>query len=55
MTNKETTLKTIAFVLEFEKAQGREPLDVSSDKRHRGYDVKSDHRMIEVKGATESY
>jgi len=45
----------IEFVMEFEKKQGREPLDVSRQRRFVGFDVISvdkhgtDHRTIEVK------
>jgi len=55
MTNKERAKKAIEFVLDYEIKQGRNPEDVSTNKEHSGYDVKSDDRMIEVKGVGESW
>jgi len=48
----------IAYVLEYEKKGGREPLDVSQKRNFVGFDVISvdrhgnDHRTIEVKSTT---
>jgi hypothetical protein len=56
MTRKDTEDKAIGFVLDFERKQGRCALDVRPlRKQHRGYDVKSDGRRIEVKGVRESW
>lgn len=40
--------KAIELVLEYEKKQGRNPIDVS--KKRCGYDIESNDRFIEVKG-----
>ena len=53
--NKETEDKAVRRVMDFEQGAGREPEDVRLDKAHRGYDVFSTGRMIEVKGARESW
>ena len=48
----------IAYVLEYEKKSGREPLDVSKKRNFVGFDIISvdrhgnDHRTIEVKSTT---
>lgn len=55
MTSKERATKAIKFVLGYEKDQDREPEDVSANRKHSGYDVKSGNRMIEVKGVGESW
>ena len=56
MSRKETENKAIDFILCFEKQQGRNAMDVRPlRKEHRGYDVKSGSRMIEVKGVRESW
>lgn len=39
--------ESIALVMQYEKEQGRSPIDVS--KKYVGYDIKSDNRLIEVK------
>jgi hypothetical protein len=44
MTQEERSIK---YILEYEKSQGRKPVDVS--KQHIGYDIKSGKRFIEVK------
>lgn len=44
MTQEERSIK---YVLAYELAQGRNPIDVS--KKHIGYDIKSGRRFIEVK------
>ncbi len=45
--------KAIEVVMRYEKREGRDPLIVS--KRGVGYDIKSNSRMIEVKGVGESW
>lgn len=40
--------KAIKFVMEYEKKQGKNPVDVSRDGV--GYDIKSNSHLIEVKG-----
>lgn len=47
LTNMTQEEKSIKYVLEYEKSQGRKPVDVS--KKHIGYDIKSGKRFIEVK------
>jgi hypothetical protein len=47
LTNMTQEEKSIEYVLKYEKAQGRNPVDVS--KKHIGYDIKSGKRFIEVK------
>ncbi len=44
MTQEEISIK---YVMKHEKFQGRKPVDVS--KQHRGYDIHSGRRYIEVK------
>lgn len=44
--------KAMKFVIEYEKGEGRNPLDVS--KKRVGYDIKSNERCIEVKGQSET-
>jgi len=39
--------ESIALVMQYERNQGRKPIDVS--KKYVGYDIKSDDRLIEVK------
>jgi len=52
--------KAVRFVLEYEKKNGRNVVDVQSDKKFRGFDVfsfskdKKDIRTIEVKGTERS-
>jgi len=55
MTNKERSKKAIEFSLNYERSQGRNPEDFSMDRKHPGYDIKSDERLIEVKGVGESW
>ena len=55
MTTKKRASKAIEFVLGYEKEQDRKPEDVSANRNHSGYDVKSGNRMIEVKGVGESW
>lgn len=58
MTNKERAEEAIKFVLDYEKKEssGTDIIeDVSSNKEHRGYDIKSGSKMIEVKGIGESW
>ncbi len=55
MTKKEKAKKAIEFVLDYEKKRGRNPEDVSINREHVGYDIKSDNRKIEVKGIGESW
>lgn len=43
-----TERQAIELVMNYEKRQGRNPQDVST--KHLGYDIKSDERLIEVKG-----
>lgn len=44
MTQEEISIK---YVMKYEKAQGRKPIDMS--KKRIGYDIKSGNRFIEVK------
>lgn len=55
MKPHERARRAIEFVLCYEKKQERAPKDVSANKDHLGYDVKSGNRMIEVKGVGESW
>jgi hypothetical protein len=55
MTNIEKSKKAIDLVLDYERKQGRNPEDVSNNRKHPGYDIKSNNRMIEVKGVGESW
>ena len=53
ITNSELTkIKTQAmnYVLEYEKKQGRDAIDVSTKREHHGYDIISGSMKIEVKG-----
>lgn len=45
--------KAIEIVIEYEKQQGRNPINVS--KTGCGYDIQSSDRLIEVKGVGESW
>lgn len=42
--------KAMQIVMEHERKQGRNPKDVSKDKKEVGYDILSKERKIEVKG-----
>lgn len=58
MTNNERSKKAIEFVLNYERSQNRNPEDVedvSTNKKHPGYDIKSGIKLIEVKGVGESW
>ncbi len=46
--SKNTERRAVEFVMRYEKNQGRSPKDVG--KKKVGYDIKSDSRLIEVKG-----
>ena len=46
--SKNTERRAVEFVMRYEKNQGRSPKDVG--KKKVGYDIKSDGRLIEVKG-----
>jgi hypothetical protein len=46
---KDVELKAMKLVMEYEKAQGRNPKDVSKEKEYP-FDIKSGKRCIEVKG-----
>lgn len=48
--SREVELKAIEFVMHYEKSKGRIPEDVSRNKNHAGYDIKSGKLKIEVKG-----
>lgn len=43
-----TEKRAMMLVMDYERKQGRNPEDVS--KKKCGYDIKSDNRLIEVKG-----
>lgn len=55
MTNKERSKKAIEFSLNYERSRGKNPEDVSMNKKHLGYDIKSEEKFIEVKGIGESW
>ena len=42
--------KAMGIAMKYERENGREPRDVSKDRREIGYDILSEERKIEVKG-----
>ncbi|MBI2107989.1 DUF3883 domain-containing protein [Candidatus Woesearchaeota archaeon] len=42
--------EAVKYAMEFETKAGRNPINVSRDKMHKGYDIICDDRVIEVKG-----
>jgi hypothetical protein len=53
LSNSELAHKAIEYVIDYEKNQGRNAVDVS--REGVGYDVRSDNRFIEVKGKIEGW
>ncbi len=45
---RQIELKAIELAMKYEKKQGRDPKDVSRNKKHLGYDIKSSRLKIEV-------
>ncbi len=48
MTKSEVEIEAMNWVIEYERSQGRNPVDVSG--KGVGYDIQSDNLKIEVKG-----
>lgn len=52
----QTSRKAVKFVMEYERKQGREPIDMQTNAKFKGFDVlsfskdRTDIRAIEVKG-----
>jgi len=42
--------EAIKYVIDYEEKANRNPHDVTKDKKHKGYDIICDDRVIEVKG-----
>jgi hypothetical protein len=55
MTTARKPDNAIQFALAYERAEGREALDVSFNKSHSGYDIRSGNRRIQVKGICEGW
>lgn len=55
MSAKKIESFAIAHALDYERAQGRQPVDVTKNRDHIGYDIYSAPRKIEVKGVGESW